>query len=389
MPALFLLFAVGVLTPETTDASDTLAVDEERPTTTTLRSWEFGAFVDTAYSLDFNFPPNHTFRSRSTTPRVNELDLNMTGISVRKDPEVSSPWGAELLAQAGEDSKEFGFGVNEPKVASSDQLRHFGRANISYLTPGSGNLLIQAGLFNSFIGYESLYAKDNANYTRAWVSEYSPYLMFGVNATYKISPHLTGAVFVINGYWHLSHPNDLPSYGAQVAWKGASRFSLRQTIYYGPDQSDTSIKYWRFFSDSIATWQEGPVTIGLDYQIGTEIVAGLSGSPRTFWTGASLPIQWHVAGPWSAAVRPEFYWDPNGRLTGSEQLIKTVSVTLEHRSSVRFGEAILRLEYRFDESTGPQGGFFTKIEGSGNTVGLTPAQQVLIFSAIWTFSIHP
>ncbi|WP_447978762.1 hypothetical protein [Candidatus Nitrospira bockiana] len=37
--------------------------------------WRYGAFTDLAYTLDFNFPQNHRFRNRSTTPRVNELNL--------------------------------------------------------------------------------------------------------------------------------------------------------------------------------------------------------------------------------------------------------------------------------------------------------------------------
>jgi len=36
--------------------------------------WHYGGFVDLGYSLNFNFPENHQFRNRSTTPKVNELD---------------------------------------------------------------------------------------------------------------------------------------------------------------------------------------------------------------------------------------------------------------------------------------------------------------------------
>ena len=101
-----------------------------------------------------------------------------------------------------------------------------------------------------------------------------------------------------------------------------------------------------------------------------------------------MPIQWHVSGPWSVAVRPEFYWDPDGRLTGARQLVRAVTTTLEHRSSVFFGETILRLEYRFDESTGSQGGFYKEIDSAPGSLGLTPTQQLLIFSAVWTFTTH-
>lgn len=383
-----LLPATAMLGVATAQASEPGAVSVERPVAGDISAWELGGFIDAAYLQDFNFPPNHSFRSRSTTPKVNELDLNMAGVSFKKDAGSTSRWGAELTVHGGEDSKEFGFANDTPNVGSSDQLRHFGRANMSYLAPVGSGLLIQAGLFNSFIGYESLYSKDNANYTRAWVSDFSPYLMFGVNASYPITRHVTGTVFVINGYAHLAHANDLPSYGAQLAWKGASRLSLRQTIYYGPDQSSTEMKFWRFFSDSIARWQDGPITVGFDYQIGTERLSASPDNPRIFWTGASMPIQWHVSGPWSVAVRPEFYWDPDGRLTGARQLVRAVTTTLEHRSSVLFGETILRLEYRFDESTGSQGGFYKEIDSAPGSLGLTPTQQLLIFSAVWTFTTH-
>ncbi len=383
------ILAIGMAVVADGAASENAGVADGRPIASEASPWEVGGFADAAYLLNFNFPPNHLFRSRSTTPRANELDLNMAGLSFRKDANASSRWGAELLVHAGEDAKEFGFANNAPKVGASDQLRHFGSANVSYLAPAGHGLRIQAGLFNSLIGYESLYSKDNANYTRAWVSDYSPYLMFGVNASYPVTQELTGTVFVINEYFHLAHANDLPSYGAQLAWKGASRFSFQQTVYYGPDQSQTDMKFWRFFSDSIAKFQDGPVTVGFDYQIGTERMAGLPGHPRAFWTGASMPIQWHVSGPWSVAVRPELYWDRNGRLTGSEQFVKAVTATVEHRRPGRLGETILRLEYRVDESTGQQGGFFTDAPTSSGSLGLTPSQQLLIFSAVWTFTTRP
>src|SRR5262245_31870255 len=58
--------------------------------------WHYGAFLDLGYLLDFNFPQNHLFRNKGTTPRVNELDLNMGAVYVRKDATEQSRWGLEL-----------------------------------------------------------------------------------------------------------------------------------------------------------------------------------------------------------------------------------------------------------------------------------------------------
>ena len=372
--------------PEPREGIVDLNVREEPPAKREVEKpdWRYGGFVDLGYSLDFNFPANHRWRNRGTTPRVNELDLNMGGAYLRKDATERSRWGVELMGQGGQDAKDFGFHVNQPKVGSSDQLRHFGRANVSYLAPVGNGLTVQAGLFNSLIGYDSLYAKDNINYTRPWIGDYSPYLMFGVAAGYPFTERLTGTVYVINGYFHLSRPNDPPSYGGQLAYKATPRLTIKETVYYGPEQAETSIEFWRLFFDTIAEWKSDEVTLAFEHQIGTENLAA-PGSPRTFWTGAMLPMRWNFSGPWSVAVRPEFYWDRNGRLTGFEQFVKAVTTTLEYRAPSQWTNAILRLEHRFDESTGVGGGFFKGHEISPGVIGLTAAQHLLIFSAIMTF----
>ncbi|HJT20323.1 MAG TPA: outer membrane beta-barrel protein [Nitrospira sp.] len=346
--------------------------------------WHYGGFVDLGYSLDFNFPQNHQFRDRSTTPRVNELDLNMGAVYVRKDATERSRWGMEFMGQGGQDALNFAFGTNLHKVDGSDALRHFGRANVSYLAPVGNGLMLQAGLFNSLIGYESLYAKDNFNYTRAWIADYSPYLMFGANALYQFDEKWSAAVFVINEYFHLQNANSLPSYGAQVAYKPGKSWLLKETVYYGPDQSDTSLRYWRSFSDSIVEWKpDEAVTVAAEYQVGTQEMAA-PGNPRVFYMGTAWPMRWHILGPWSAALRPELYWDRSGLMTGHEQFIKAVTTTAEYKVPYKWINMIARLEYRYDESRGPQGGFFKGNDIAPGVVGLTPAQHMLIFGLIWT-----
>src|SRR5262249_54086305 len=265
---------------------------------------------DLGYLLDFNHPSNHLFRNRGTTPRVDELDLSMAGGYVRGDASEVSRWGMELVGHAGEGSKTLGFSAPAPHVAGANSLAHlglghFGRANVSYFAPVGNGLTVQAGLFNSLIGYDSLYAKDNFNYTRPWGADYTPYLMFGVNAGYPFNKKLSGTVYVINGYWHLAHANNVPSFGGQLAYKATDRLTLKETLLYGPHQSDTSLEFWRFFSDSIAEWKAKRVTVAFEYQIGTEKVA-VPGNPRTLWTAAQLPVHWAVGKAWSVTARPEF-----------------------------------------------------------------------------------
>lgn len=358
------------------------------PSTTTVETstdWHYGAYLDLSYALNFNFPENHLWRSRSTASRHNELAPNLGYIYVRKDASDTSRWGMELGAQGGYDSKDFAYLQGERNIAGSDTLRHIQRANVSYLAPVGSGLTITAGLFNSLIGYESLYAKDNANYTRSWIADYSPYMMFGVNAKYPVNERLTVAAFVINGYFHLSRPNDQPSYGAQWSYKVSQRLTATQTIYWGPDQTKTSLEFWRLYGNHILEWKGDDLTLAASYDVGTESIANQPGSPRTFVMGGNVVARWHVAGPWSLAVRPEFYWDRNGRWTGQEQFVKAVTSTVEYKFPYRWTTTIVRLEHRYDESTGVGGGFSRRGEISPGTLGLASAQHLLLLGLLWSF----
>jgi len=345
--------------------------------------WQYGGFADLGYLLDFNHPSNHLFRNRSTAFRVNELDVNMAGAYMRKDASEASRWGMQLAVQGGRDSEGFGFSATAPNVAGSKWLRHLGLANMSYLVPIGSGLTVQAGLFSSLIGYDSLYAKDNFTYTRPWGGDYTPYLMFGVNASYPFTKRVTGTAYVVNGYWHLAHANNVPSSGGQLTYKASERVTLKETLLYGPHQSDTSLKFWRFFSDSIAERKGERVTVAFEYQFGTERVA-VAQSPRATWNSAQVPVHWTLGGPWSVTLRPEVAWDRDGRWTGSKQTVKAMTTTLEYRVPYWWTHTILRLEYRYDDSRGRDGGFFNDGQAPLGLVGLTPTQHLLIFGLMVT-----
>lgn len=47
---------------------------------------------------------------------------------------------------------------------------------MSYLAPIGNGLTVTVGLFNSYIGYQSVYALDNLNYTRSYMADNAPVL---------------------------------------------------------------------------------------------------------------------------------------------------------------------------------------------------------------------
>lgn len=390
-----LLIACGVLaTVPVCQAQDLSQQSKENPTSlsgasnpvkTETTNWHYGAYVDVSYIGNFNFPDNHLWRSRTTAFHHNELSPNMGLAYVRKDANVSSRWGMELGFQGGRDTEEFAFLVGEKRVDGADVLRHVHRANVSYLTPIGKGLTVTAGLFNSLMGYESLYARDNANYTRSWIADNTPYMMFGVNAQYPVSDNLTITAFVVNSYYHLAHPNDLPSYGGRWAWKATPQLTLTQTFYGGPDQTDTSLEFWRLYGNHILEWKTDEVIVAASFDVGTENIANRPGNPRAFVMGGNIVVRWHIAGPWAVALRPEFYWDRNGRWTGAEQFVKAITSTIEYKLPYKWMNTVTRIEHRYDESTGVGGGFFKDGGLRPGEVSLTPGQHLLLLGVLLSF----
>ncbi len=352
------------------------------PEHSTTRQWEYGGFVDLGYLFDVNDSTRKTFRSRGTGWHLNEVDVNMLGAYVKTKPSSSSRIGAELVLHAGKDDAIFGFSATAPNLAGHEWLRHIGAANVSYLAPLGQGVTVQGGIFTSLIGYDSLYAKDNANYTRPWGADFTPYLMMGVNASYPITDKLTGTLYVVNGYWHLANANRLPSTGGQIAYKMTPKLTLREAVLWGPHQQNTASEFWRFLSDTIIERRIERLVVALNAHFVSENVDAPARS-RAWWVAAQVPVKWTIHPAWTIAIRPEIAWDSEGRWTLAEQTVKAITNTVEYRLPYRAATARVRVEHRVDDSSGPGGGFFDGDQRS-DAPGLKRRQQLLIVAMILT-----
>ncbi|MGY6276598.1 outer membrane beta-barrel protein [Methylomonas sp. MgM2] len=339
--------------------------------------WQYGLAVDLSYANAFQSDDPMLWRSKVTTQRLNQFAPNMGMFYLRKPAEENSRWGIELGAQAGYDTD--GQVPAEQRLPGYSILRYVSRANVSYLTKIGNGLTIKAGLMPSFIGFESLFAKDNPNYTRSWIADYSPYNLIGVGAQYPVNDRLSLSFHIVSDFDYLAYTNDKPKYGSQISWEIDPNWKLTQNIFAGPEQNNTDTRFWRYFSDTQLQWSDGDLMLALAYDVGTEKLDHAD-MRQTFWLGSALFSRWHIEGPWSLAIRPEIYWDKDGQMTGSQQLIKGVTATAEYKTSLALSAMILRVEYRFDRSTGPQGGFFRT--GNGNE--LIRDQHLLFLSFLLT-----
>ena len=129
--------------------------------------------------------------------------------------------------------------------------------------------------------------------------------MMGINARYPFSKKLTGTVFLVNDYFHLADPNSVPSSGAQLAYKASDHTTVKQTLLWGPHQSNTALEYWRFLSDSIVERKTDRFPTAFEYHVGEKVT--VPGAPRALWMAGQLPVHWVFNKHWSVTVRPEVY----------------------------------------------------------------------------------
>jgi len=345
--------------------------------------WGFRLYFDGGYGASSTEPENETWRNKSSTFKLDSPQVNLAMALVRKEPTATSRWGMAFGLQAGVDSEGLVTAAPPPAdepVSNADTLRHLYRANVSYLFSARRGIRVTAGLINSYIGYESYLAIENPNYTRGYISDNVPFFLWGVETVYAPSDTVDLGFYLVTGYNYLTDPNTHPSLGFRVAWKISPRLSLTQNLYYGPDQEDTGLEYWRFLSDTNIAWKTDRFSLAASFDVGTERQAHVSGTPRAGWMSAAVWARWLIGKHWRVGLRPEMFHDQDGRITGGEHRLRALTATLQYEiQPARHNRLVLTVELRTDRSTGEGGGFY-----SGPDNELVEKQNLALVSVLWS-----
>ena len=280
------------------------------------------AWVDADYAASTQHGANFLPGTGTSAHRANAFDLNAAAIDVSVDPK---PVGLHLTLAYG---------------SAADVLQtNVVQASASFAV---GALTLEAGIYPSHIGYESLFSKDNWTYTRGYMGEYSPYYQTGLKATYSFDEHWSAQVHVLNGWQNIADDNRAKAVGTQVAYSG-DRLSASLNTFAGPElPGDDS--HWRLFADLVTQLKVTPA-----FSLGFTADAGRQDRPQ----GAAA---WHAAGLYgrvslnervALAARLEYYDDLDGFMSGTPQVLKDGTLTLEVRPDPHL---ILKLEAREDAS---------------------------------------
>jgi hypothetical protein len=302
---------------------------EDKPPALTVRG-----FVDGYYAWNSNDPKSHDSwvpGTGTTAKRANEFNLNLAVVEIARDP---APVGFHLSLVAGN-------GADVVHAAETEGFRHIYQASVIYKP--TEKLTLEGGIFPSHIGFEGFFSKDNWNYTRGWLGEFSPYYQTGVHAGYQFSKRWSGEVHILNGWQIINDNNDAKAIGVKIAYS-TDRLSASFNTFDGPELPNDD-HHWRHFGDLIALYKATPkLSLGGSIDRGHQALPGGAAN----WLGVGGYGRYAFDDRHAVAVRAERFRDPDNGISGTAQKLTEGTLTYEYRPA---SNLILKLEARRDRST--------------------------------------
>ncbi len=294
------------------------------------------------------------------------MNLNLAAFEVARDPK---PLGFHVIVVAGNGADVVHAAEPEGAGVGRHVYQNIYQASVSYNAPVGKGLLIEGGIYPSHIGFEGFLSKDNWNYTRGWMGEFSPYYQTGVKASYAFSDQWSAQLHIVNGWQTIADNNDGKSVGTQIAFNGPKLSASFNTLI-GPELTNDN-KHLRYFGDFVGTYKVTPKTsVALSLDHGRQQLPQSDAN----WTGASVWAHYAFDDRHAFAARAERFRDPDNGITGAAQTVTGATLTYEYRPDKNL---ILKMEARRDHSTAP---VFSK-----DTDSFSRSETLLIIGTTVTF----
>lgn len=341
-----------------------------------FRQTEVSGFVDTYYAYNFNGPatPCATVGSvailnclRNFEVAHNSFSLNLAEIALEKKPAADSRGGFRIDLDYGPTANI----VHGSEPGGTSVFQNIEQAYVSYLAPTGSGLQVDFGKFVTAMGNEVIETKDNWNYGRSLLFTLAvPYYHMGARLTYAATDKVTLMGHVVNGWNNATDNNTGKSLGGSVVIKPTGSLTIIENFMTGPEQNANNDD-WRTVSDTIVTYAaNSKISLAANYDYGRDTVS----ESGVMWQGVAGYLRYQPNAWFALSPRVEWYSDPDGFTTGTDQTLKEATITTEFRR----GGATMRVEYRGDFSNEQ---YFVK--NADETVG---SQNTLTVGFIYAFT---
>lgn len=335
---------------------------------------KFGVTLEGYYQYDGNRPDDRVIPLRAYDTRANVFSLQQAALVVDSAPDVTAGrrFGARLDLQYGQATETVqGSPVNEPRP---EAYRNVWQAYGSYVFPLGRGLQLDFGKFGSNLGNETNYAKDNVNFSRAYLFNFLPFYHMGLRTTLPLSDKVTVMYMLTNGIQQTEDFNNFKSNHFSAVLKPVKAVTWTTSYFFGQEQPDGGQPngpdgWFRVFDSN------GSITVSPAFSLGADVTHTTnqvrSGDTSLSLDGVGAYARYQVTPPAALAIRYE-YLDDQGLFAGIAQTLQELTATAECKLADGF---LVRGEFRRDWSNQP---LFPVHDG-----GVSAHQNTALAGLVW------
>ncbi|MCG9880430.1 MAG: porin [Bacteroidia bacterium] len=303
----------------------------------------FEAYGDLFWSFDSDRPSSG--RKKEFFYNYNQHATAMLNLGYAKMAVKHNRYRANLALHTGSY-------VEENYEDEHSILRYFNEANVGFALNKKSNLWIDAGIFSSFIGFESAISIENPNLSRSIVAENSPYYLTGLKLGYKPNSKWEASASILTGWQQIQflEGNTLPSLGSQVKYKVTPDLLLNWSTFIGTHTPDSARKM-RYYNNFFVQWQKNPkFMLVAGFDIGLE-QKFMNSSNYNHWVSPLLIGQYILNYKWKTGLRVERYRDLNNviisRINNQNFDVNSYSINADYMAHKNM---FFRVEWRYFDS---------------------------------------
>ena len=247
-----------------------------------------------------------------------------------------------------------------PRCAWSNEYNFIQEANVGMRI--AKKLWIDAGLFRTHIGLESIQPRENITYSLATTTYYEPYFLSGAKLTWNTSSKLTLQVNMFNSFNTFNETNKNKAFGLAALYEFNPKLSVTfNTIHCDESLIYASLKQSRTYNNLYLAYKSKRIDLGAEANFGIQQHSKLSDSTQTaiMYSGL-LAAKFKLTVKHALYSRVEYFYDPDEILTGPVQNghhqlvgINLVGITagVELKPIIN---SYFRLEGRYLQTTGDE-----------------------------------
>ncbi len=347
-------------------------------------------YAEGFYQWNFNRPPSGITNYRGFDNRHNAFTIanavvdaqyEKSGISARIALQIGHTPNTYYLAEPSSKAD-----LPSSVIGASDAAtwRFIQQAIIGYKIALGRGLLVQAGVFLSPIGPESMAVRENWMFSHSDLFFNLPFYHSGVRLTQQLSEAWSATIGVVNGWNSVVDNNSEKSIYGQLYYNRPDRLQASLLYFTGVERNPLDrARGWRHLIDAWTTLYFGQrFAFSLHGSLGVEPQQ----SATAMWLAGATYVRLRILRWLQLAARGDVMWERRADLPifFAEGMSYLASGTATLEFNVASG-LLVRLEYRHDHSDGEA--FFTSSGEaalfSGRDVGTNRQDTLTVGAVVW------